>query len=68
MSSKPCSTPEEIFRPLTRDEIDRRIDTVAQALTASHGAQRAEDTASLRPRWMSAAELVRRVRPFIVLN
>jgi hypothetical protein len=58
----------QTIRPLTKDEIDRRIDTVAQRLTMGAEEQVAGDAEKGRPRWISAAELVRRVRPFVGLN
>jgi len=69
MQAKVCRVREQI-RTLTTDEIDRRI----SRLVAEVGGH--EDSAAAacveieahRPRWISAAELVRRMRPFIVLN
>jgi hypothetical protein len=49
-------------RNLDKEEIDRQIGALAERLvaaTAGHGD---------RPRWISPRELVRRVRPFLVLN
>jgi len=46
---------------LTKQEIDRRIDQ----LTSQLGAERSD---SLHPRWIAPAELVRRLRPFVVYN
>ena len=54
------------FRPLERDEIENRMDSVARALAGRSEPEIPEQ--SLRPRSISAAELVRRLRPFIVLN
>jgi hypothetical protein len=67
MRTKACPS-QPVFRPLSKDEIDRRIDTLAQRLATSPDEERANAAASCRPRWISAAELVRRVRPFIVMN
>jgi hypothetical protein len=55
-----------VFHPLTKDEIDRRIDSLAQTLAPDDepGSARTD----LRPRWISAAELIRRVRPYIAMN
>jgi hypothetical protein len=50
------------------DEIDRRIDTLTRQLADTPGNGRLAATSESLPRWISAAELVRRVRPFIVLN
>jgi hypothetical protein len=55
------------FRPLTQEEIDRRIDTLAQGVATSLVGGPPEP-GRWEPRWISAAELVRRMRPFIVLN
>jgi hypothetical protein len=54
------------FRPLDREEIENRMDSVARALAGESEAGNAEE--NLRPRTITAAEFVRRVRPFIVLN
>ena len=67
MRSKACLS-QPAFRPLSKDEIDRRIDTLAQQLAVTPDEERADPAPSCRPRWISAAELVRRVRPFIVMN
>jgi hypothetical protein len=68
MSAKARPSRQEVFRPLTKYEIDQRIDALVQTLAVSPDEEQAEPVADLRPRWISAAELVRRVRPFIVLN
>jgi len=67
MSLKACPS-QPTFRPLSKDEIDRRIDTLAQQLAVTPDEEREDAAASCEPRWISAAELVRRVRPFIVMN
>ncbi|MHC4822084.1 MAG: hypothetical protein ACYTDX_10245 [Planctomycetota bacterium] len=59
----------EGMRPLTKQEIDRRIahlvDEVAEAtLPSSEGNG---DTAT-RPRWIAADDLVRRLQRFMVYN
>jgi len=54
------------FRPLDREEIENRMDSAARALAGQSEAGVADE--NLRPRAITAAELVRRVRPFIVLN
>lgn len=58
----------EGIRRLTKHEIDRRIEQLVSVVTelCDNGAR--EDGDLLRPRWIAAGELVRRVRPFIVLN
>jgi hypothetical protein len=55
-----------VFRPLDREEIEHRMDSVARALDGPSDTDITEG--NLRPRSITAAELVRRVRPFIVLN
>lgn len=55
------------FHPLTQEEIDRRIDTLAEHLATSLMGEQ-PGHGRWEPRWISAAELVRRMRPFIVLN
>ena len=47
-------------------EIERRIDQVADSLI--EGAQNAPGQHPDRPRFISAAELVRRVQPFLGMN
>ena len=54
---------ETALRPLTLQEIDQRIQCVVEDVAAS-GRAATEDG----PRWISAAELVRRVRPFVCRN
>ena len=54
------------LRPLDREEIENRLDSVARALAGPPDSNIAEE--DLRPRAITAAELVRRVRPYIVLN
>ena len=67
---RPKTLPSEptMLRPLTRDEIDRRIDGVIQTVATAPDGEGTEAATDLRPRWISAAELVRRMRPFVVLN
>lgn len=50
-------------RQLSKREIDRRIERLVSEIAASQDGEE-----SLRPRWISAGELVRRMRPFIVDN
>jgi hypothetical protein len=55
---------ETAVRPLSKGEIDRRIETlVSDIVGVTEDGER-----DLRPRWISAAELVRRMRPFLVWN
>jgi hypothetical protein len=64
---KPCCVIEETIRPLTKHEIDRRIECVVSEVAASCEEQR-EEGDLFGPRYISAGELIRRMRPFIVLN
>jgi len=56
------------LEPLTRSEIDRRMDDVVVEVAAGAASIEAMDSAALRPRPISAAELVRRMRPFLSRN
>jgi len=60
----------DAIRPLTKQEIDRRIDDVAAQLSGIEPLRRERASAedALRPQWIAPAELVRRLKPFIVLN
>ena len=53
-------------RHLTKHEIDRRIDTLVEGL-AFEAAEPIGGECSM-PRFISAADLVERMRPFIVMN
>jgi len=67
MSRKSCTSLQVELRPLNKTEIERRIDTLAGELVADAvDAQTGNE--GFRPRWISARDLVRRMRPFIVLN
>ena len=57
---------ESAIRRLTKVEIDRRIDTLVEEL-AFESAEPIGGESSM-PRWISASDLVERMRPFIVLN
>ena len=61
MSTKTESR-QPTLRPLRKDEIDRRIGTLVEGLALS------VESVDGRPHWISAAELVKRMRPFIVLS
>jgi hypothetical protein len=67
MTSDRCRT-EPLLQRLTRDAIDHKIDTLTRQLAQGSKGDRATAVSEARPRWITAAELVRRVRPFIVLN
>jgi hypothetical protein len=59
----------ESLRSLSKDEIDRRIEKVlAQVASADGLIDLDPDGDPLRPRWISTAEFVRRMRPFLVYN
>lgn len=70
-SDKEQPLEQGIFQPLSKREIDRRIECVmnevaaADSLVAEHSSPSGE---SLRPRWISPRELVERMRRFIVYN
>jgi hypothetical protein len=69
MRVKERETGRREFRPLRKHEIDRRIEVLIADLAARPGdseTDAADD--ELRPRAITARELVRRMRPFIVLN
>jgi len=53
---------EMILKPLTRQELDHRIQHLAGEIASPRG----ED--SLEPRWITAEELVQRMKRFIVHN
>ena len=59
------------IRVLTKQEIDRRIQGLIQEVSllrgSREGAETAADDAS-RPRWIEPADLVRRLRRFMVYN
>ena len=65
MGTKTC--PAEI-RPLSKDEIDRRINSLIPEVTASARDVASEELGGCAPRWVSTSELVRCMRPFLVLN
>jgi len=52
---------------LTRKELDRCLQRVAEELAQAPAAE-PEDLPGLRPRWIEAAELIRRVAPFLGRN
>ena len=58
------------IRTLTKQEIDRRIDGLVReiALLRDDPANEGGAEDALTPRWLPAAELVRRLRRFIVYN
>ena len=59
------------LKPLTRDDLDQQIQHVASEVAGDAVANRAAEAASdetLKPRWIRPADLVRRMRPYIVYN
>jgi hypothetical protein len=71
MSVRVDSQVDRIGERLTKKEIDRRIGDLAAEIAAGAvrpGGADSDDPDDLRPRWITAAELVRRMRSFIVYN
>ncbi len=68
MSTTAGASSRLAIRPLTRDEIDRRLDWLARDLSTAAVEARTSPSTGTEPRWISAAELVRRLRPFIASN
>jgi hypothetical protein len=71
MSVRVDSRIDRIGERLTKQEIDRRIGDLAAEIAAGAvrpGGAGSDDPDDLRPRWITAAELVRRMRSFIVYN
>ena len=67
--NRPTLASEETAQPLTHQEIDRRIGDVAARIVAVpvDDASGSPD-GQLQAHWISAAELVRQMKPFMVLN
>jgi hypothetical protein len=61
------TTSDQRVRPLTKHEIDHRIEQLVSEIAAA-----CEETGPsgdrFRPRWLSPRELVRRMRPFLAQN
>ena len=56
---------------LTRDDLDQHIQNVASEVACDAAVDLAVEAASeetLKPRWIRAADLVRRMRPYLVYN
>ena len=68
MGTKTCLMSPAEIRSLSKDEIDRRIGSVITEVTAALGDEGPEKFGGCGPRWICASELVRRMRPFLVLN
>lgn len=56
------------LQPLTKVELDRCMQRVAEELALAPEPEEGEPVPALRPRWISAAELCRRVAPFVGRN
>ncbi len=68
MGTKTCVMRSPAIRSLSKDEIDRRIDSLVTEVTVSAGDEGPDELGGCHPRWICASELVRRMRPFLVLN
>lgn len=58
---------ESMIRPLTRQEIEDRLQRVI-AEVGGWDAERGEEEPDRTPRWIRPADLVRKLRRFIVYN
>ena len=56
------------LRPLTKDELDRCRQRVAEELALAPEPGDSEPVPPVRPRWIEPAELIRRVAPFLGRN
>jgi len=59
------------LKPLTRDDLDQHIQHVASEVACDAAVDLVAEAASeetLKPRWIRAADLVRRMRPYMVYN
>jgi hypothetical protein len=68
-SGKEISVPRVRLQILSREDIDRRIDQLTNQVACDLVGQ--EGPSARRgpgPRWISAKELIARVRPFLVYN
>jgi hypothetical protein len=61
-------TGHRTLRPLTKTELDRSMQRLADELALEPESSADEPVPALRPRWIAAAELVRRVAPFTGRN
>ncbi len=68
MGTKTCVMRSPAIRSLSKDEIDRRIDSLVTEVTVSAGDEGPEELGDRNPRWICTSELVRSMRPFLVLN
>ena len=69
-SEKERAVKRDVLHPLTKSEIDRRIESLMAEIAAGSGteAKAASSQRAERPRWITAREFVERVRPFLVYN
>lgn len=56
------------LKNLSKEAIDRRIEQVTAEVTSTAGLEPAPEDDAMHPRWISARELVRRMRHFLVYN
>jgi hypothetical protein len=66
---RPKPPERELLRPLTKQEIDRKVEAVVAEVTwidSENDDPKVSD--ALKPRWIAPAELVRRMRRFIIYN
>jgi len=56
------------IRTLTKKEIDQRIEELIREVTVLRSGEANRSPASSEPHWIAPAELVRRLRRFIVYN
>jgi hypothetical protein len=69
MGAKACRAGlEGRVRLLTKHEIDRRIELLVEEVAMLDAGDGHPGADAFRPRWITAAELVRRMRPFVGLN
>lgn len=68
MALKACRPGREKLRPLTKHEIDRKIEGLVADVAALVEDDGTAEGDPFRPRWISTSELVVRMRPFLVWN
>jgi hypothetical protein len=56
------------LRPLTKTDLDRSMQRLADELALPPEGEEGDLVPALQPRWISAAELIRRVAPFTGRN
>ena len=61
-------TAEGTIRTLTKQEIDRRIDDLVKEVALPREVDACAPAETAQPRWIAPAELVRRLRRFMVYN